>query len=98
MKLTLEQQYMLSVLHSQYHASWCSDDFRSQSISWQGIVPLSQNIPSPASEEINNNALLLLKWYTHLKCNAFDQNYYVDDLMRESVKSLRPSDALYMRQ
>ena len=26
MKLTLKWQYMLSVLHSQYHACWCSGD------------------------------------------------------------------------
>ena len=32
MKLTLEQRYM-SVLHRQYHACWCSGDFRSQGIS-----------------------------------------------------------------
>ena len=39
MKLTLEQQYLLSVLHSQYHACWCSGDFRSQCISRHGIAP-----------------------------------------------------------
>ena len=33
---------MLSVLHSQYHACWCSRDFR------------SHNIPSLASEELIN--------------------------------------------
>ena len=54
MILTLEQQYMLSVLHSQFHACWCSGDFRSQGISRYGIDPQSQNIPSPASEELNN--------------------------------------------
>ena len=48
MKSTLEQQYMLSVLHSQYHAC----DIRSQSISRHGIDPQSWNIPSPASEEL----------------------------------------------
>ena len=39
MALTLEQQYMLSVLHNQYmyHAYWCSGDFRSQGISRHGI-------------------------------------------------------------
>ena len=39
MKSTLKQQYMLSVLHSQYHACWCSSDFRSQGISRNGIHP-----------------------------------------------------------
>ena len=51
MKLSLEQLYMLSVLHSQYHACWCTGDFRSQCISRHGIDPQSENIPSPASEE-----------------------------------------------
>ena len=39
MKLILEQQYILSVLHNQYHARWCSGDFRSQGISRHGIDP-----------------------------------------------------------
>ena len=52
MKLTLEQQNMLSVLHSQYHACWCSGDFRSQGISRHDIEPQSQNILSPASKEL----------------------------------------------
>ena len=29
MQSTLEQQYTLSVLHNQYHACWCSGDFKS---------------------------------------------------------------------
>ena len=28
MKLTLQQQYMFSVLHCQYHCCWCPGDFR----------------------------------------------------------------------
>ena len=52
MKLTLEQEYMLSVLHSQYHACCSSGDFRSQGISRHGIDPQSRNIPSPASDEL----------------------------------------------
>ena len=52
MKLTLEQQYMLSVLHDQYHACWSSGDFRSQGISRHGIDLKSQNISSAASEEL----------------------------------------------
>ena len=51
-KLTLEQQYVLSVLHSQYHACWCSGDFRSQCISRHSIDLKSWNIPSPAAEEL----------------------------------------------
>ena len=39
MKFSLEQQYMLSVLHKQHHACWCTGDFRSQSISRHGIDP-----------------------------------------------------------
>ena len=56
MKLTLEQQYMLSVLHRQYHVCWCSDNFRSQGISTHGIDPQSQNIPSPASLNSQQNS------------------------------------------
>ena len=36
MKLTLDQQYMLSVLHSQYNACWCYGEFRSQGINRHG--------------------------------------------------------------
>ena len=43
-KLTLEQKYMVSVVHSQYHALWCCGDFR------QGIYPQSKSIPLSASE------------------------------------------------
>ena len=43
---------MLSVLHSQYHAWWCSGDFRSQGNNVQGIDLQSQNIPYPVSEEL----------------------------------------------
>ena len=50
MQLTLE--CMLSVLHSQYYACWCSGDFRSQSISRHGTDPQSRSIPSPTSEEL----------------------------------------------
>ena len=39
MKSTVEQQYMLSTLHWQYHVCWCSGDFRSQGISRHGIDP-----------------------------------------------------------
>ena len=50
MKLILELQYMLSVLHSQYHACRYSGDFSSQSINRHGIDPQSCIIPAPASE------------------------------------------------
>ena len=46
MNLSLEQQYMLSVLHSQYHSCWCCDDFRGQAINSHGIDPQSRNILS----------------------------------------------------
>ena len=48
----MEQPYLLPILYWQYHACWCGGDFRSQSISKHGIDPQSQNIPSPASEEL----------------------------------------------
>ena len=51
-KLTLEQQYMLSVLHGQYHACWCSGDLRSQCISKHGNDPQSWSSPSPTTEEL----------------------------------------------
>ena len=57
MKLTVEQQYMLSILHNQYHACWCPGDFRSQGISKHGIEPQCQNILSTASEELIVNTL-----------------------------------------
>ena len=59
MKSIVEQQYMLSVLHSQYHACWCSGDFRSQGISRHDINPQKQNILSPASEELSTNVEML---------------------------------------
>ena len=45
------QWYMLSILHSQYQACWCTGDFSSQCISRHGIHPQSRNIPSPVLEE-----------------------------------------------
>ena len=54
MKLTLEQQYMLSVLHSQYHAYWCIGDFRSQRISRHDNDPQSWNNLSSVSEELTH--------------------------------------------
>ena len=52
MKLTREQQYILFILHSHYHACWSSGNFRSQGISRHGIDTQSLNIPSPASEQL----------------------------------------------
>ena len=52
MKVTLEQQYMLSVIHSQNHACWCFGDFRSQGINRHGIDLQSRSILSAASEEL----------------------------------------------
>ena len=70
MKLTLEQQYMLSFLHSQYHTCWCSCDFKSQCISMHGIDPQSWNILSPALEEL----ILAIPVSNILKTNMFLYN------------------------
>ena len=61
-KLTLGQQYM-SVLHSHYHACWCSGNFGSQGISKHGIESQNWNIPSPASEELTDMWCLLPGFY-----------------------------------
>ena len=68
--------YISSVLHSQYHARWCTCDFRSQCISRHGIDPHIRNILSPASEEListkpshcQNQCVLALSkaWVTHI--------------------------------
>ena len=52
MKLILEQQCKLSVLHSQYHACWCPGDLRNQGINLHGVDPQSWSILSPASEAL----------------------------------------------
>ena len=57
MKLALEQQYILSVLHSQYYVCWCSGDFGIQCISRHDIDPQSRNISPPASEQASINTL-----------------------------------------
>ena len=46
---------MLSVLHSQHYACWCSNDFMSQCISLHSIDPQSRNIPSAASAYLKIN-------------------------------------------
>ena len=52
-KLILEQLYILSVLHSQYHACCCcSGDLRSQCIDRHEYWPPNWNIPPLASEEL----------------------------------------------
>ena len=38
-KFTMEQPFLLPILSWQYHACWCSGDFRSQGISRHGIDP-----------------------------------------------------------
>ena len=48
MILTLQQQYILSVLHSQYYVCWCTVHQTT------GIDPQSLNIPSLASEELKS--------------------------------------------
>ena len=54
MKLTLEKQHLLSFPHGQFHAYWYSGHFWSHGNSRHGIYPQSQNIPSPASEELTS--------------------------------------------
>ena len=41
----MEQRCILCVLHIQYHACWCSGDFRSQVISRHDTDPQGGNIP-----------------------------------------------------
>ena len=48
----MEQPDLLPILYCQYHAYWCSDDFMSHGISRHGIDLQSQNIPSPAPEQL----------------------------------------------
>ena len=45
-KFTMAQPYILLILYWEYHACWCFDDFRSQSLDRHGIDPLK--IPSAA--------------------------------------------------
>ena len=52
MKLTLKQQFMLSVLYNEYYTCWCSGDFRSQDISSHDIDLPNQNSLFPGSEEL----------------------------------------------
>ena len=57
-RFTMQQPYMLPVLHRQYHSCWCPEDLRSQGISVHSIHQISQNIPFLASETFkhrNNN-------------------------------------------
>ena len=70
MKLTLEQQHMLSVLHSQCHASWCSGDFRAQAISRLGIYCHSRNIHSIIRSFWSTRPKTDVFFYTkfHLQC------------------------------
>ena len=51
-KLTLEQQCVLSALHCHYHTCWCTGDLSHQCINRYGIDPQSWNIQSPALEEL----------------------------------------------
>ena len=66
---------MLSVLHSQYHACWCSGDFRSQGINRHGIDPQSRDIPSPASEELIDKRSPWSRW-RFIFCEASDENVF----------------------
>ena len=84
MKLTLEQQYMLSVLHSQYHACWCTVDSKSKWINKNGIDSEARNIPSPASEVLtlwSQDEICAVFWemiyHLVLKLLCFDWNIAV---------------------
>ena len=57
MKLSMEQKYMLSVLCSQYHACWCSGDFRSQGISRNGVDPPKLVFSISSTRRVNSYEL-----------------------------------------
>ena len=61
-RVTMEQPYVLPILHCQCHACWCTGDFRSQCISRHGIDLQSRNIPSLASEELTLISGDLQQW------------------------------------
>ena len=89
-KFTIEQTYMLPILYWQYHACWCSGDFRSQGIGRHGIDPQSQNIPSPSSEELISSYVKLYfeeVWlYYVLVCLWFSHCYsWCDTILYENV-------------
>ena len=92
MKLTLAQQYILFVLHSQYHACWCTGDCFSQNISRHGtcIDPKSRYILFPASEECRYG-LLKPKPYliSYLLVGWISSTYvlFVKSLSRDYTKS-----------
>ena len=48
----MEQPHTWHILYFQYLACWCPGDLRSQGISRHDTDPQSQNILSPASEEL----------------------------------------------
>ena len=50
---TIEQPNMVPIIYWQYHACWCPGDLKSQAISRLDIDLISQNIQSPASEELS---------------------------------------------
>ena len=83
LKLTLEPQYMLSVLNSQYHTCWCTGDFRSQCIIRHGIDSKTRIILSPASEELNAintifcNCICCRKYGLHSKAHSFNTAFMI---------------------
>ena len=62
MKLTLEQQYMLSVQQSQYLACWCSGDFRSQGIIRLDIDPQKPEYSVSSIRRVDINPDDLIVW------------------------------------
>ena len=78
---------MVSVLHSQYHAWWCPVDFRGQGINRHGIDLQSQNIPSPASEELWYINLLIPGWCGCDLKNAIFKRVLVIGILKSSYES-----------
>ena len=63
MKLTLEQQYMVSALHSQNHACWCTGDFRSQGIiNRHGIDPQKPEYSVSSIRRVKHHDVMTL-WH-----------------------------------
>ena len=58
MKWTVEQQYMMCVLQSQYHACWCFGDFRSQCISGHSIDPAKAEYPVSSIRRVKVTTLI----------------------------------------
>ena len=88
-KLTPEQQYMLSILHSQYHACWCSGDFRSQGISRYGIAPPPPPPPPPMLEySVSNIRRVNLPIFPRVTLLAPGSAYYSSSASEMTLKDM----------